>query len=939
MDQYDYDVFISYAHCDETWVTGTLLPKLEAAGLKVCIDFRDFKAGKAAVHNMKDAVRRSQRTVIVLTPGWISREWTQFELLLSMTTDPVGFRQRIIPVLRQECEAPDELTILTYVDFTRADREKIAWGQLLTALGKQPEREHTPEHRPAGWLLDNPYPMPPHFTGRLAERRMLTEWLESDPEHPLLSIRALGGFGKSALVWHWLTHDVTPKSWPRVVWWSFYEADASFEGFLSSSLSHLTQHEIDIARLGGKPALLQLREQLRVPGTLMLLDGFERLLRAFGGMAAAYQGDDASNEPNGRDCISPLATDLLRIIASMPGIRSKVLLTTRLCPRALEAKGGGLVLGCRDHELKQMQPEDAVAFFRARRIRGMPSEICAACAPYGYHPLSLRLLAGLVSRDFEHPGDIAVARRLDVSGDLVQRQHHVLEVAYDTLAARRKSLLGKIACFRSPVAFAVLARLAGRSRSTATSRSSPARDSAAAENRASNPITGSLEDDLEDLIERGLLHHDTSSRRFDLHPIVRRYAYDRLASRARKATHQNMRDYFAAVPRPVVVASVDDLAPVIELYHHMTQAEQFDEAFLLLRDRIHKPVYYQFGAYYLMIDLLHMLLPEGEDAPPRLSSARTRSWTLMSLANCKQMCGMPRQAASLGKRAAALDENDRDDRNLSISLGNVGECLLALGEFKQSQLHLRRAISLARREGITLYESRERERLAVAYSLRGLFDHFMVEARTSLSLLSKTLTPSDRASNRLLVARASLLHSRATPRSDPEIRRAAAEAAQQAMQLLLEAAKDGQSCERDFVRAHLLLAAAQVATNRFEQADSNLSESLERCRRINLIELEGDILIELARLREVTRQPEESQHLAEEALEITERCEYALQGADARLVLARLAINRGATSQAIEHARAAHRLSTCDGGPDYTYKAAFDEAARLLGQLGGAPAG
>jgi hypothetical protein len=44
-------------------------------------------------------------------------------------------------------------------------------------------------------------------------------------------VRALGGFGKSALCWQWLTHDVDPAQFSRVVWWSFYEGDASFDSF------------------------------------------------------------------------------------------------------------------------------------------------------------------------------------------------------------------------------------------------------------------------------------------------------------------------------------------------------------------------------------------------------------------------------------------------------------------------------------------------------------------------------------------------------------------------------------------------------------------------------------------------------------------------------------------------------------------------------------
>jgi hypothetical protein len=113
-----------------------------------------------------------------------------------------------------------------------------------------------------------------------------------------------------------------------------------------------------------------------------------------------------------------------------------------------------------------MQPDDAVAYFHAQGIRGTHTEIETACAPYGYHPLSLCLLAGLIARDFQQPGDIGAAKRLDVSGDLVQRQHHVLETAYNSLTPARQTLLGRIACFRSPVTYETLRALGEEEKET-----------------------------------------------------------------------------------------------------------------------------------------------------------------------------------------------------------------------------------------------------------------------------------------------------------------------------------------------------------------------------------------------------------------------------------------------------------------------------------------
>ena len=47
----------------------------------------------------------------------------------------------------------------------------------------------------------------------------------------------------------------------------------------------------------------------------------------------------------------------------------------------------------------------------------------------------------------------------------------------------------------------------------------------------------SIDADLKTLEHRGLLHWDKTANKYDLHPIVRRYAYDRLSGDARAAAH------------------------------------------------------------------------------------------------------------------------------------------------------------------------------------------------------------------------------------------------------------------------------------------------------------------------------------------------------------------------------------------------------------------
>lgn len=294
---------------------------------------------------MERGVLTCTKTLLVLTPDYVDSEWAEIENIMAQTLSPANRDLRMIPLLKTECKKPLRIATFTHVDFTEGATLDLAWRQLLTGLGAPPEHEtpKTPERD--DWFLAHPYPMPPNFTGRLAERKMLTDWLDVDTAHPLLVLRALGGFGKSALAWHWLLHDVEPAHWPRVVWWSFYEGDSSFDHFLTETLPYLSGGSVQPERLAARDVVRELIALLHSPGTLLVLDGFERELRAFGGLNAVYQGDEGDkSETNERDCISPLADLLLYHVALQPNVRSRILLTTRLCPHVLEAKG---VLFCK----------------------------------------------------------------------------------------------------------------------------------------------------------------------------------------------------------------------------------------------------------------------------------------------------------------------------------------------------------------------------------------------------------------------------------------------------------------------------------------------------------------------------------------------------------------------------------------------------------------
>ena len=117
--EFPYDVFISYSHADQDWVWNWLIPRLKAEGLILCTDQESFDIGVPSLVNMENAVLASRHTLLVLTPAYVESQWTLYEQILTQTQDPIGQRQRTLPVLREPCELPPRIAMLTYVDLPR----------------------------------------------------------------------------------------------------------------------------------------------------------------------------------------------------------------------------------------------------------------------------------------------------------------------------------------------------------------------------------------------------------------------------------------------------------------------------------------------------------------------------------------------------------------------------------------------------------------------------------------------------------------------------------------------------------------------------------------------------------------------------------------------------------------------------------------------------
>jgi tetratricopeptide (TPR) repeat protein len=349
------------------------------------------------------------------------------------------------------------------------------------------------------------------------------------------------------------------------------------------------------------------------------------------------------------------------------------------------------------------------------------------------------------------------------------------------------------------------------------------------------------------------------------------------------------------------------------------------------------------GRYQLRIDLLRALFPDGEDRPPRLKNESHQGWTLNELANSYSLSGQPRRAVPLFEQSHAIWDKAGDESNLAIGLGNLAYMAqIHVGALRAADANLRRSVALCREIKEEFSEAIGHEELGRLLAYLGAYAESDTELATALKAFEKMghVQPQGvawayRALRELLLLRQAAcrgnLESQIADLKSPPA------SARRALELADEDARARYPVERDYVCAHWLLGAAHRAAEQHDEAERHLSEALERCRRINNVEHEADVLIDLARLRAATGLPDEARRLAEEALLITERSGYVLQGADAHLELAKLALARGDKTAALDHAKEARRLATCDGLPDYTYKAAYDEAGALLADLGAHP--
>ncbi len=135
-DAIAYDAFVSYRHQepDKTWVRRTLVPALDAAGLRVCVDHRDFALGAPILEEMAQAVERSRCTVAVLTPAYLAGRFGMLENVLAEHLGLEEGARRLLYVKRAACEPPLRVRARLYLDMSDDAEVAAALERLVAEL-------------------------------------------------------------------------------------------------------------------------------------------------------------------------------------------------------------------------------------------------------------------------------------------------------------------------------------------------------------------------------------------------------------------------------------------------------------------------------------------------------------------------------------------------------------------------------------------------------------------------------------------------------------------------------------------------------------------------------------------------------------------------------------------------------------------------------------
>ena len=126
------EFFLSYTSSDQSWAEW-IAWTLEDCGLTVKLQAWDFVPGSNFVLEMQRAATDASRTIVVLSPEYITSQFGASEWAVAFAQDPEGFKRRLVPIRVRECHPTGLLSSIVYIDLAGTD-EFQARGRLIQGI-------------------------------------------------------------------------------------------------------------------------------------------------------------------------------------------------------------------------------------------------------------------------------------------------------------------------------------------------------------------------------------------------------------------------------------------------------------------------------------------------------------------------------------------------------------------------------------------------------------------------------------------------------------------------------------------------------------------------------------------------------------------------------------------------------------------------------------
>lgn len=222
------DFFISYNKADKAWAEW-IAWELENEGHTCVLQAWDFRPGGNFVLEMDKAAKLASRTIAVLSPDYLTSQFTQSEWAVAFKQDPTGEKGILVPVRVRKCEPEGLLGPIIYIDLVDLD-EVSARETLIAGVKKRRAKPSSPPRFPGTTppqkaprfpgalppIWNVPHPQNPNFTGRGQLLEALRQSLLEGKTAALTALHGLGGVGKTQLALEY-AYRFAPDY--DLVWW------------------------------------------------------------------------------------------------------------------------------------------------------------------------------------------------------------------------------------------------------------------------------------------------------------------------------------------------------------------------------------------------------------------------------------------------------------------------------------------------------------------------------------------------------------------------------------------------------------------------------------------------------------------------------------------------------------------------------------------------